>query len=70
MSSETVKYFTRAQIAEHNSKEKNWFVIHNNVYDVTAFLNEVSWLVDWWCMPIGFWADDEKQEEKLETDNK
>lgn len=42
MSSETVKYYTRAEVAKNNSKEKNWFIIHNNVYDVTAFLNEVS----------------------------
>lgn len=42
MSSENVKLYKRSEIAEHNSKENNWFVIHNNVYDVTAFLNEVS----------------------------
>lgn len=42
MSAENVKTFTRAEVAKHNSKENNWFVIHNNVYDVTPFLNEVS----------------------------
>ncbi|XP_073847206.1 cytochrome b5 [Musca autumnalis] len=40
MSSENVKYFTRAEVAKNNTKDKNWFIIHNNVYDVTAFLNE------------------------------
>ncbi|KAI8127242.1 hypothetical protein FF38_11553 [Lucilia cuprina] len=40
MSAENVKYYKRSEVAEHNSKENNWFVIHNNVYDVTAFLNE------------------------------
>lgn len=42
MSSEDVKYFTRAEVAKNNTKDKNLFIIHNNVYDVTAFLNEVS----------------------------
>ena len=45
MSSENVKLFTRSDVAKHNSKENNWFVIHNGVYDVTAFLNEVSTVV-------------------------
>ncbi|XP_037947478.1 cytochrome b5 [Teleopsis dalmanni] len=38
--SEEVKTYTRKQIAEHNTNKDTWIVIHNNVYDVTSFLNE------------------------------
>lgn len=41
MSSEGTKTFTRAEVAKHNTNKDTWLLIHNNVYDVTAFLNEV-----------------------------
>jgi len=37
---ETTKYLTRKQVSEHNSNKDTWLLIHNNVYDLTAFLNE------------------------------
>lgn len=41
-SSETsAKTYSLAEIAKHNSNASSWLIIHNNIYDVTAFLNEV-----------------------------
>lgn len=38
----TGKLFTRAEVAEHTDTAKDtWIIIHNNVYNVTPFLNEV-----------------------------
>ncbi|XP_043275079.1 cytochrome b5 isoform X2 [Venturia canescens] len=34
------KYFTRAEVAKHNDSKECWLIIHNSVYNVTAFLNE------------------------------
>ncbi|XP_015596780.1 cytochrome b5 isoform X2 [Cephus cinctus] len=34
------KLFTRAEVAERNSNTETWIIIHNKVYNVTAFLNE------------------------------
>ncbi|KAF5278598.1 hypothetical protein FQA39_LY00640 [Lamprigera yunnana] len=34
------KLYTREEIKQHNDVDCSWIVIHNNVYDVTAFLNE------------------------------
>ncbi|XP_031639588.1 cytochrome b5 [Contarinia nasturtii] len=36
----TVKTYSLAEIAKHNSNQTTWIVIHNNIYDVTKFLNE------------------------------
>ena len=38
--SEQIKTYSRKEVAEHNSNKDTWLVIHNNVYDVTTFLNE------------------------------
>jgi len=32
--------YSLAEVAKHNSNQSTWIVIHNNVYDVTTFLNE------------------------------
>lgn len=34
------KLFSMKEIKEHNDNKSTWVVIHNSVYDVTAFLNE------------------------------
>ncbi|XP_055858918.1 cytochrome b5 [Episyrphus balteatus] len=34
------KLFTRADVTKHNSNKDCWLIIHNNIYDVTSFLNE------------------------------
>lgn len=41
MSSE-VKTYSLAEIKAHNTNKSSWIVIHNNIYDVTEFLNEVG----------------------------
>ncbi|CAG9857337.1 unnamed protein product [Phyllotreta striolata] len=32
--------YTLAEVKKHNDNKSTWIVIHNNIYDVTAFLNE------------------------------
>lgn len=32
--------YTLKQIAEHNAKKSTWVLIHDSIYDVTAFLDE------------------------------
>jgi len=34
------KQFTTAEVQKHNDNQSSWIIIHNNVYDVTEFLNE------------------------------
>lgn len=36
-----VKYYTLEEIREHNMSSDTWLIIHDNVYDVTSFLEEV-----------------------------
>lgn len=43
MAQET-KTYTLAEVAEHNEKKSVWIVIHDCVYDVTPFLDEVSYI--------------------------
>lgn len=38
-----VKTYSLQEVAEHNEKKSVWIVVHDNVYDVTPFLDEVSW---------------------------
>lgn len=35
------KVYSLAEVAKNNTNKNCWLVIHNNIYDVTAFLNEV-----------------------------
>lgn len=41
-SPEGVKYYRLSEIEEKNSAKSTWIIIHNQVYDVTKFLEEVS----------------------------
>lgn len=50
-SSEGVKYYRLAEIEKQNSFKSTWIIIHNKVYDVTKFLEEVSSVSGWW----GWW---------------
>jgi len=34
--------YRREEVAKKNNRQGAWIVIHNSVYDVTEFLNEVS----------------------------
>lgn len=40
-SPEGVKYYRLSEIEEQNSFKSTWIIIHNKVYDVTKFLEEV-----------------------------
>jgi len=35
--------FTKKDVAKHNTSESCWIIIHNKVYDVTDFLNDVRY---------------------------
>ena len=39
---EELKTLTWEEVVEHNSAESLWIVIHDKVYDVTKFMEEVS----------------------------
>lgn len=36
-----VKYYTLEEIRGHNMCNDTWLIIHDKVYDITAFLEEV-----------------------------
>lgn len=36
-----VKYYTLEEIREHNMCNDTWLIIHDKVYDITSFLEEV-----------------------------
>lgn len=36
------KFFTRAEVEKRSEGKETLLIIHNNVYNVTEFLNEVS----------------------------
>lgn len=36
------KIITTAEVKKHNTKDSVWMIIHNDVYDVTNYLDEVS----------------------------
>lgn len=38
------KVLRLAEVKEHNNGKSTWLVIHDKVYDVTKFLDEVSGL--------------------------
>ena len=42
MSSEK-KILSLEEVKSHNTRDSTWCVIHNNVYDITQFLDEVSY---------------------------
>ena len=41
---EQTKMFSLEEVAKHNEKKSVWLLIHDSVYDVTKFLEEV-WLL-------------------------
>lgn len=40
-SSDGVKYYTLEEIRQHNASSDTWLIIHDKVYDITSFLEEV-----------------------------
>jgi hypothetical protein len=36
------KLFTFEEVAQHNKREDLWMIIDKKVYDITAFVDEVS----------------------------
>lgn len=41
----STKLFTLAEVEKHNTNRSTWLCIHNSVYDVTEFLNEVRFIL-------------------------
>lgn len=39
-STKQVKFFTKEEVAKHNSEEDCWLIIHGNVYDVSDYVGE------------------------------
>lgn len=37
----SVKTYSLADVAKHNTNQSAWIIVHNNIYDLTGFLNEV-----------------------------
>lgn len=37
-----LKKYSKKEVETHKDKKSTWLVIHDNVYDVTEFLEEVS----------------------------
>lgn len=40
-SDKCVKYYTLEEITAHNTSKDTWLIIHDKVYDVSSFLEEV-----------------------------
>lgn len=40
-SESNVKYYTLEEIQAHNLSKDTWLIIHDKVYDITSFLEEV-----------------------------
>lgn len=51
-SDKAVKYYTLEEIQKHNHSKSTWLILHHKVYDVTKFLEEVSWRS---APPTGVW---------------
>lgn len=45
----STKLFTLAEVEKHNTNRSTWLCIHNSVYDVTEFLNEVRFILYFIC---------------------
>ena len=43
---ETGKVYRLEEVKKHNDVKSTWIVIDNQVYDITTFLEEVSYLKD------------------------
>lgn len=37
-----LQQYSLAEVAEHNTLQSLWLVVHDKVYDVTSFMEEVS----------------------------
>lgn len=44
MTTET-KIFRIEEVKKHNSVKSSWVIIHNKVYDITKFLEDVSFIL-------------------------
>lgn len=42
------KLYSLAEVAKNNNNKSTWIVIHNSVYNVGDFLNEVSRTLVFW----------------------
>ncbi|TRZ00208.1 hypothetical protein DNTS_022587 [Danionella cerebrum] len=40
MTDESVKYYTREEVQNHNMSKDTWVIIHDKIYDITSFMEE------------------------------
>lgn len=45
------RIITKEDVKKHNNKRTVWVIIHNEVYDVTKFLDEVGYLFNYLNKP-------------------
>lgn len=43
MASPALKFISREEVSKHKNENDYWIIIHDKVYDVTKFLNEVKY---------------------------
>lgn len=46
MSGKNVKKYTTAEVKKHSKSYDLWIIIHNNVYDITKFIDKVRYNYD------------------------
>lgn len=46
------RIITKEDVKKHNNKRTVWVIIHNEVYDVTKFLDEVGYLFNYLNKPL------------------
>lgn len=51
---ESEKVYRLEEVKKHNNVKSAWMIIHNKVYDITKFLEEVSKFIFFLCFGFAF----------------